>query len=172
MTKKRFLFLALSLLLILSLSACGQETTPSPTPDAQAGSKYVFSYKGVSLPMNAEFAPLLETLGEPDSYFEAASCAFDGLDKFYTYGGMELTTYPDGDQDYISAIRLLDDSLSTPEGITLGCTPEDATAAYGEAGEVAGDLYIWSDGDATLSVLFEDGKAISIEYTAVNDLLS
>lgn len=164
-----------ALVLALALAACGAEAGDGGKNGADAappaGSKLVFTYRDCQLPMNAEFAPLLETLGEPESYFEAASCAFDGLDKTYTYAGVEIITYPDGEVDRISSIRLLDGSVSTPEGITVGSTPEEVTAAYGEDYQELGSQYAYEDGDARLTVLFEDGAAVSVEYMALNDLL-
>lgn len=190
---KRTLIFALSLALLFTLAACGgQESNPSaqapdavestttepdtpaapaaPTPAAH--SKYVLTYRDCPLPMNAEFAPLLDFLGEPDSYFEAASCAFDGLDKTYTYAGLEIITYPDGDRDFISSVRILDNSVATPEGITIGSARDDVAAACGENFQEIGKQYVYADGDAELSVLFDDGgAAVSVEYTAINDLL-
>lgn len=173
--------LALILALLLSLTACGgqggtsggdeQTGGDSDIPAPKANSQYVFTYRDCPLPMNAEFAPLLEFLGEPESYFEAASCAFDGLDKTYTYAGVEIITYPDGDADYISSVRLLDNSVSTPEGISIGSTVEEVVKAYGEEYQELGQQYAYEDGDALLTILFEDGAAISVEYTAINDLL-
>lgn len=149
----------------------GSQTPAGPAPEVKAGSKYVLSYQGCPLPANADFAPLLAYLGDPASYFEAESCAFEGLDKTYTYDGVEIVTYPDGDVDRISSVRILSGAVATPEGITIGSTPEDVTAAYGEDYAAIGQQYSYDDGDCTLSVLFQDGKAISVEYTAINDLL-
>lgn len=84
---------------------------------------------------------------------------------------MEIVTYPDGDVDRISTVRILTDAVSTPEGVTIGSTPEDVTAAYGEEYDTIGQQYAYEDGDCLLSVLFQDGKAISVEYTALNDML-
>lgn len=145
----------------------GPQTPAGPAPEVKAGSKYVLTYQGCQLPMNADFAPILAYLGEPASYFEAESCAFEGLDKTYTYDGVEVLTYPDGDVDRISVVRILSDSVSTPEGVTVGSTAEDVTAAYGEGGP----RYEYEDGDCLLCVIFQDGKAVSVEYTALNDML-
>ena len=175
---KRFIALVLVMLMTLSLAACGgEESNDNPTSSQpgnatpEANSKYVPAYKGCKLPMNADFAPLLASLGDPDSYFEAASCAFDGLDKTYTYAGLEIVTYPDGDVDRISSVRILNNSVSTPEGMTIGSSLADVTAAYGEGYEELGLQHAYEDGDTIFSVLFEDGAAISVEYIAINDLL-
>lgn len=191
---KRVWNLTLALLLVFSLTACGGQEQPTPGPqDAEevendaanggaesakdipspkSGSQLVFVYRDCPLPMNAEFAPLLDFIGEPDSYFEAASCAFDGLDKTYTYGEIELITYPDEDVDYISSIRLLSDGAATPEGITIGSSLEDVVAAYGEDYTDFGGQYTYEDGDTRLSLLFQDDVVISVEYVALNDLLA
>ncbi len=198
---KRILSLLLMLLLAVSLTACSgkedtktdeppapavdgapSDTTPDvpaasdpqppigPAPEVKAESRYVLTYQGCALPANADFAPILGYLGEPASYFEAESCAFEGLDKTYTYDGVEIVTYPDGDVDRISFVRILTSAVSTPEGITIGATPEDVAAAYGEEG-ASGQQYSYEDGDCILSIIFQDGKAVSVEYTALNDML-
>lgn len=198
---KRFFALLCVLVLTLSLTACGSkeedppktdepvppaadskgdvQTSPDapasdepqmpagPAPEVKSDSKYVLAYQGCQLPMNADFAPILAYLGEPASYFEAESCAFDGLDKTYTYDGVEILTYPDGDLDRISVVRILTDAISTAEGITIGSTAEDVTAAYGEGGS----RYEYEDADCLLSFILQDGKTVSVEYTALNDML-
>ncbi len=196
---KRLMSLALALLLTFTLAACGGGNEPSgkqeddnkqtsastepaqsepadaapqkEIPSPKAGSKLVFVYRECPLPMNAEFAPLLDFIGESDSYFEAASCAFDGLDKTYTYSDVEIITYPDEDVDYVSSVRLLSNAAATPEGITIGSSKEDVVAAYGEDFEAFGEQYTYEDGDAQLYILFENDAVVSLEYSAINPLL-
>jgi len=195
---KWFANLTLALLLALALTACGgrepsstlkaapgngqevsvlakpEQSDPArkEVPAPEAGSKLVFVYRDCPLPMNSEFAPLLDDIGEADSYFEAASCAFDGLDKTYTYSDVEIITYPDGDADYISSIRLLSSAAATPEGVTIGSSRDEVEAAYGEDCEVFGEQYTYEDGDTQLNILFQDDAVISVEYDAVNPLLA
>lgn len=152
----------------------GNETeTPSaqrgPAPEVTEGSKYTFVYEGAKLPMNQEFSALLEWLGEPESYFEAASCAFDGLDKFYTYPGFELTTYPVGEQDFISEIYFTSADLTTPEGVGPGDTYEDMVAAYGEEYTESFGQYTYTDGDTMLIITIENDAIFSVSYLAIND---
>ena len=170
---KRFIALTLVLMMALALCACGGEKAPAEAPAeaaAEAGSKFVFSLNGTALPINADFAPLHDKLGAESSYFEAASCAFNGLDKTYTYGNVEIVTYPDGDIDRISSIRFLDENAATPEGIKIGSTTEEVVAAYGEDYEDNLGEYCYTDGDAQLAVLFKDGKAISVSYYSTANL--
>ena len=93
---------------------------------------YVFEYNGVTVGIDMEAAPIIEALGEAESYFEAASCAFDGLDKTYTYSSFEIDTYEMEGKDYISCIYFRDDMVETKEGISLFMTKEDMIAVYGE----------------------------------------
>ncbi|MDO4261508.1 MAG: hypothetical protein Q4C82_05475 [Eubacteriales bacterium] len=124
---------------------------------------YAFDYEGLSIRVDEPMADVLAALGEPDKYYEAASCAFDGLDKMYTYGSFEIDTYPDGGTDYISAVILKDDLVSTAEGASIGDAQEDVTAIYGEGREESGMTVYEKDG-MKLCFLFQDGAAVSVEY--------
>ena len=125
---------------------------------------YAFMSNGVPVCVNAEVASIVAALGEPLSYFEAASCAFDGLDKTYTYDGFQIETYPIGDIDYVNCIILLDDMTSTPEGIRIGASSADVTAAYGTADEADDSRLVYMKDDMQLMFLLNDGKVSSIQY--------
>ena len=125
---------------------------------------YVFTYNDVSVVMDADAAPIVEKLGEPVSYFEAASCAFEGLDKMYTYNGFELDTYPVGDKDYVSSVILKDDSVSTAEGICIGDSLEKLKQAYDGEGEESGGMLVYSKDGMKLCFIMQGEFIISIEY--------
>lgn len=125
---------------------------------------YVFRSGDVVMEMDAEAAPVLEKLGEPNSYFEAPSCAFEGVDKMYTYGSFELDTYPTGDKDFISAVIFKDDSITTPEGIGIGDSREKLTEAYGGEGTEELGMTVYRKDDMKLCFIFQDDKIASIEY--------
>jgi len=141
-----------------------QESEESGTASAEG---FSFEVDGVTIPMNVDAAPIIEALGEPVEYFEAASCAFQGLDKIYTYNGFEINTYPNGDKDYIASIYFLDDSVATDKGIYLGSTLEEVTAAYGEGYTEESGEYTYTLGDTTLAFIMEDDAVTSITYTAI-----
>ena len=125
---------------------------------------YVFKQKDVVVSIDADAAPIVDALGEPISYFEAASCAFDGLDKIYTYNSFELDTYPIEDKDYVSAIIFMDDSITTAEGIAIGETRARVEEVYGTDYEEQGSMLVYRKDDMKLSFVLKDDTVTSIQY--------
>ena len=142
--------------------------TNEKTEDTKVTSEgYSFEIDGVTIPMNVDAAPIVEKLGEPVEYFEAASCAFQGLDKIFYYNGFELGTYPNGDKDYVSYVNLLDDSVATDKGVYLGSTLEEVTSAYGNEYTVEGASYVYRLGETKLTFILEEDEVTSITYYAI-----
>lgn len=118
---------------------------------------------GFAVSIDQDMADVLSALGKEQSYFEAASCAFEGLDKTYTYPGFQIITRPEGDKDYVNSILLTDDSVTTPEGLYIGSSKEEVMAVYGE-GENSGSAIMYTKDNVTLSFILENDAVISIEY--------
>jgi len=170
--KKLFVCL-MAIVMVLAMAACGgtsEETKAADTTKAaeQSGSDaFVFTSNGVKVIMNAEAAPIVEALGEAKDYFESASCAFNGLDKQYTYNGFVLSTYPKEDVDYVYGVELKDDTVETAEGICIGSSYDDVVAKYGPADSETSAKY--TKGDSQLLFLFTSGAVSSIQYLAVTE---
>ena len=65
----------------------------------------------------------------------------------------------------IVKIVLADDSVSTPEGISIGSSRDEVIAAYGENfTENATGTLIYTDGATKLMVGFADGSVSAIHY--------
>ena len=126
---------------------------------------YLFEVNGVSIGIYEEAKPVLEALGEADSYFETPSCAFVGMDRQYTYGSYMLTTYEEDGQEYIYDIYFLDDKISTPEGIRIGSTLEEEIAAYGEDYTEDFGMYTYRKERSKLQFLVVDEVVTSVDYT-------
>ena len=175
----------LLILLAMLLTACGKKEDPADTKsnndtpieenkEAEAKqetptkgpSGYAFEYNGVSIYMNTDVVPVIDDLGEAMNYFEAESCAFKGLDKFYTYPGFEITTYPLDDKDYISSVNLMDDTVSTPEGVYLGASVDDMKAAYGDSYVESSGSYTYIKDESKLQFIVMNDEIISITYLA------
>ena len=171
---KKIFALILALTMVLTMAACGGDTTPETTapaaqntPTTPDASSWKYNVQGIDIMMHAPAAPILETLGEPVSYTEEASCAFSGLDKTYYYGGFYLQTYPMGDADYVFSLWLVDDSSTTPEGIYIGATQAEVEAAYGTEGFNGSNAYVMTGTTSTLTIIMDDGVVSSIQYDAV-----
>lgn len=173
--KRKLFCLALALALAFSLAACGGKddggkapgnADQSQQPGQPAVSAYVFRSGEGTVAIDQDMAEVLAALGEPKSYFEAESCAFEGMDKTYTYSGFLITTRPDGDKDYVSSIVLTDDSVTTPEGLYIGSSVGDVTAAYGQGDTVSDTLLGYVEGGTALNFILDGDKVVSIEYLA------
>ena len=166
--KKRSLLVFASLMIaaLLMLTACGGSKEPETSGDdsSDQGGKLVFLYKDMEIAMKDDAAPILEALGEPKSYTEAASCAFD---KTYYYGSFYLYTYPDGEKDRVNMVVLCDDTLSTPEGLAIGDSKEKVESTYSADGYNGVNAYVYTKGDCTLTIIMENDKVSSIQYGAV-----
>ena len=180
---------ALLLVTMFILAGCGGNDASSDnaannnsnTPDTQISTEagvaenntevaptlsgYVFSHNNVDFTVDMEASAVITALGEPTSYYEVPSCAFEGMEKIYDYTSFEITTYEVEDVDYIANIYLKDDLVETPEGISLYMTSADLTAAYGDDYKAAEGQYIYTKDDTKLIVIVNsDLEIISIQY--------
>ena len=154
------------LMSVFMLVGCGGEKQSSTNVDTP---KEVFEFvvNETTVKMNQETSEVLTSLGKEISYFEAPSCAFNGLDKTYTYAGYQLITYPDGDKDYVCSIVLKDDTVTTKEGVYIGGTKTSVETAYGTEYEDVNGAYVYTKGDSKLEFIFDGDTISSITYTAI-----
>ena len=102
---KKIIALLAVFCMVFSLAACAapQNTEiKGTTPDVgNPGDPeaYYFTHKGTDIRLNGDMEAILNALGEPKSYTEETSCAFEGLDKTYTYDSFIIQTYPRADRD-------------------------------------------------------------------------
>lgn len=160
-----------ALVLSLALTACGGNAAPAATEGAdsatqQSGGGYTFTLKGVDISVNADMEPLAQQLGEPADYFESESCAFQGLDKVYTYGSVVISTYPKSGKDYVLVIELKDDTVSTAEGVSIGDSKDTVTAAYGTPTKESAAALSYEKGDCVLAFLLDGDTVSGITYTS------
>lgn len=120
----------------------------------------------VLITTDMKMADVLEGLGEPVSYFESASCAFNGLDKVYTYDHFRIETYPEGETDMISSVVFLDDLAETTEGVSIGMTKADMESAYGTDYIEDKGMAVYTKDGKHLAFLIKDDVIESIEYNS------
>lgn len=185
MKRKLVSILVSSMLCISLLAGCGssQETPADVAPsqsvtenateknagnDAQQNIEtgYIYSQDGMDVAVNGLMTPIVDAWGEPDKYFESESCAFQGLDKVYTYGSIVINTYPENGEDYVLTIELKDDTITTEEGIYIGSSRDDVITTYGEATSETDVALVYEKGDCQLTFFFEDNYVSNITYAA------
>ena len=122
----------------------------------------------VAITMDADAAPMVELLGEPMGYFESESCAFQGLDKAYTYLSFVLNTYPQDGLDLVSSLYLMDDTVTTAEGAYIGMHVDEINALYGEPTRTADTSITYEKGGCALSFMLDaDGYVNAITYVSL-----
>ena len=160
---KRISLFLLAAIMLLNLVGC------SATEPNQQEENFSFTYNGTRITLGTEVAPIIDALGEPRSYTEEPSCAFDGMDKTYYYGSFYLSTYPLDGKDYVYSIWFADDSVATNDGIRIGTTKAQVEAICGADCFNGTNAYTQTQGNTKLTILMEDGMVSSIQYELIID---
>lgn len=129
---------------------------------------YGFTYKRVTVYMHGSAKKLLEKAGRPKSKSESQSCAYDGMDRTYTYKDFVVKTYSKSKNgtEYINSIVLLTSKVSTKEGVKIGSSKNDVIDAYGRATPKFG-VYTYTKGKCKLMVeMGSNDKVSKITYLA------
>ncbi len=156
------LFFLLFLCLALFLTGCEEEPVNQPPAVDTA---YSLTVGSTTILINAPAAPILESLGKAASYEESPSCAFEGMDKIYSYPGFDLETYCMGGVDYIAAVQLADDTYTLNQGVTIGSGRDDVLAAYGAPTADNTDSVIYEKNGVRLQFLLRDGRVTNIQLS-------
>ena len=138
------------------------QTEQESEPAATESNGFTIPFRGVDIPLGTPMEPVLTALGEPTSYTEQTSCAFEGLDKTYYYGSLYIQTNPAPEGDRIAAVWFADDSITTTEGVYIGADRETVEKAYGS---FSGDACTLDRDGQRLMILLTDGVVSSIQYT-------
>lgn len=128
---------------------------------------YAFTFGETVMNLNQEAAPVIKALGAYKKCFEQQSCAYQGMDKIYTYEGFELGTYPVKGKDCISSIYFTDSTVSTQEGIKIGSTYDEMVKAYGDGYKEEFGVYRYTLGETELSVYTTKKIVDAIEYQII-----
>lgn len=181
--RKVLLAIGMSMIMTVALTACGGSGSSSSSSDEASSSGgsassgtttsdsegFTFTSGSATVVMGAEADPIIESLGDDYDYFESESCAFDGLDKVYTYSGFKLNTYPVDDVDYVLSIVFRDDTVETDEGITIGSTKDEVLEAYGDPDEEKSTSLVYEKGDTTLTIGISGDAVSTITIAYVTD---
>lgn len=133
--------------------------------DSEKTESIEFIYLGERLAPGMKWDKDAPIPGEPQSNFEAKSCVFEGIDRMYTYPGIEVDVSPDGSgSECISSIYLTDDSVETPEGAYIGCPQSLIEKLYGTADEAEENRMVYFGNNCKLTFSLRDGAVVAIIY--------
>ena len=170
MNKIKGIAAAVMILSLGSLAACSGSGDGSGNGGGSSSEPgFTYTNGSVTIEMNSDAAAVVEKLGEPLDYFESESCAFEGLDKVYTYPGFKLNTYPEEDKDYVLSVVFMDDTVETEEGIAIGITKDQVTEAYGDPAEESDTSLVYEKGDTEMTIGFDGDSVSSLEISAVTE---
>lgn len=158
---KRVSLILLTAVMLLSLAGCGADD-----PDSQE-ENFSFTYNGTRITLGAEATPVIDALGEPRSYTEEPSCAFDGMDKTYYYSSFYISTYPLDGKDHIYNLWFADDGVATDEGIRIGSTQSQVEDAYGKECFNGTTSFVLTKGQSRLVILIEEETVTSVSYEVI-----
>lgn len=152
----------LAVMALCALTACGNEE-PEVTQETQRVTEWSLNVNGKELFVGMDMP---KDLGEPTAYFEAASCAIQGLDKDYTYGSILVKTEDDGKKERIVGLTILDDGAATGMGVTIGSTRDEVVGKHGTPTGESDTALTYSAGEGVIAkFLLRDGTVTSITYT-------
>lgn len=145
-----------------STPANSDETSAPAAPVSEAD--FVLTLPGGIITFDQNITQATALLGEDYQYAEAISCAYDGLDKTFSYDGIEIITYPDGEQDFVNEIILTSGGYSTSRGTCVGDSLSELTAAYGPDYKASGALVEYELGTSVLSFTIKDDVVVTIDF--------
>lgn len=127
---KKILALSVALLLpLLCMLGCGD--TSDNNSDDLAKADYFIEYAGQKINPGEDAKSLMPKLGSYTSE-DGEACGTGEKDVIYTLSGIEIETHVSGDTEKVRQIKLLDDSVSTPEGASIGDAKDDIIKKYGK----------------------------------------
>jgi len=154
------------------MSGCQSSAPQGPSFET---SDIALNYQGQVVRGGSDASVLISALGDGYEYSEAISCNYaqngvdgaDGMDKFFDYPGVSVTTCPmQPGMDNIRSIEVSEgDQFKTTKGIGIGSSRADIEAAYGKASaEDSGMLFYYSNPN--------DPASAQLYFILENDVVS
>ncbi|PKM90716.1 MAG: hypothetical protein CVU85_00145 [Firmicutes bacterium HGW-Firmicutes-10] len=146
----------IAFMIMVMIAGCTQN--PEPTQN------YTFQIKGLEITMGETAIDFLVKTGNPLNQYSAPSCAFDGDDTVYDFGSYQITTYVKNGKEIFTGVYLLDDSVSTKEGVKIGSPLSKMLSTYGDDYQENYGAYTYSLGLTDLSFVVINDVITSISY--------
>ena len=147
------------LMLSLCFFACKKEDN-----EEDADKSFYVTYKSVKLELGKDANAAVNKLGDALSVSELGNCGGLGSQKKYTYASLALFVLEDNNGGcIIDGIELYDDSVTTPEGVYIGMSAEEAKEKL-DGAKQSGNALTVVDGKYYLKVKLDGGKVSEIHF--------
>ncbi len=124
-------------------------STPAPRVISTPTKKDLgLTLKGNKILLNSNMSEVAPLLGSTTNYSEEPSKEFSGKEKTFTYGLVNIYTYPHSTGDYIDEIEINDPAITTDTGLApIGKNISEVKAVYGEPSFFDSSFYVYEAGD-------------------------
>ncbi len=168
---KKIIFVIIAILIIVGIVGIvcfgGKKNSDNNAKETNADqSTFSVKYKEVDITPGKEFSE--EKIGEESNLSEIPSCAFNGVDKVYTYENFEIIVASVNGEDTVYSVYFDDDTMETPEGVKVTDTKDKMIEKYGtNYKQELGNKYIYTNNNVELSFIIESDVITAIEYTLI-----
>ncbi len=142
---------------VLFLVGCGNEV-------AEGVKEKQIIIENSKISLGDEMKSVENALGKEYKLTESESCLYEGMDKVFEYDKITITTYPNGENDYVSSILFSDKEVLWMYDVQVGDSIDDIRAIFKEEKATQED-YLWSyemEGYG-ISFYLSDNKITEIE---------
>lgn len=174
---KKIIALLLCLLLCIFCFAACEEKKDNGEADNDKGGEssaatvdFSVTYNSVKIAIGADAKGVISALGAAKSTSDAGNCGGQGTLTKYVYASVEIFVLTNSaGAETIDQITLLDDTVKTDKGISIGSSKDDVTKAYGKGFTQSGENgMIYSSGSKNLKFTLRDGNVVGVDYMVVS----
>ncbi len=130
----------------------------------QTQEAYYYKYEDQKIYITQKIEEAVAALGDNYEYFEAPSCAAQGMDMFYYYQNLTVRANEIEGEKVVTEIYFKNDTVATPEGIRITSSYADVIAKYGNDYKTNGTALEYIKGDTLLLIDMKDGKVAAVTY--------
>lgn len=160
---KKILCVAIALLCALGLVACKDKAA-----ETGSGVAFYVEYNGTKIELGAKADKIIESLGEPQSVREIGDCGGLGAQVKYSYPSFYVYVLEsDAKGNIIDQITFRDDVVTTPEGVYIGMSAEQAKQKLGEPSAQSDTALEYQKDSFLLRLVIKGGAVEQIDYMTV-----
>lgn len=168
---KKIIFIIIAILIIgavvgvIILGSKKNESDKTKETNAEQ-TTFEVKYQDVEITPGKEFSA--DRIKEEANLSEIPSCAFNGVDKVYTYENFEIIVASVDGKDTVYSVYFDNDAMETTEGVKVTDTKDKMIEKYGNNyKQELGNKYIYTNNNVELSFIIESDIITAIEYTLI-----